>query len=56
MRNSSRVDGRGEDRFERALLALADDGVGGEDGGDDGREDQHVEQGEPDAVHRTWRS
>ncbi len=44
------MDGGGEDRFEGALLALADDRVGGEDRGDDGRDDQHVEQGEPDAV------
>ena len=39
-----RLDGGGEDRFERALLAFSDHGVGGENGGDDGGEDQQVEQ------------
>ena len=31
-----RLDWRGEDRFERALLSFSDHGVGGENGGDYG--------------------
>ena len=42
------MDRRGEDGLQGALLTLADHRVGGEHRGNDGRDDEHVEQGDPD--------